>query len=485
MANFHSGTPLVQLPAFSPAWQPDLFGPVDEASLYHDSDRWGFFSLLYAADNGKDKYQRTYPLVKLAWVIEHADPSRDTWISQGEFLKFNRRVVNLLRIGVCFADLDTYKSPVLAGVSPAARASLLIDYCDGEGIPIPSVVLDSGRGLCAKWILRPVVSRRALPYWNAVQQQLLKRLHRFGGDFGARDASRVLRLVGVVNTKSGTACRVLHVAERDGAPISYELDHLGDALFPISRAEIRRRREERRERPQEDRESREARSLRLVPGTGSVANLRSFSGPRLAWDRLLDLRHLLELRYGDGPVDEGLRMKFLFWELNFLLLSGATNPAGMWHEAAELARRIDPSWGYGSAELGTLFRKAKQFAAGEKVEFGGREYPALYTPRNDTLIQIFEITDAERHQLATIVSADEARRRDAERKRARRARAGVAREVERQELAQTIVRLRDVEKMTWRQIESQVPVSVGKAFALYAAFKKASVLLGGVGDFAV
>ena len=69
-----SNASLIQLPAdaqpsvLERAWQPDLFGAVDEASLYHDADRWGFFSLLYASESGdgRRKYQRAYPLVKLA-----------------------------------------------------------------------------------------------------------------------------------------------------------------------------------------------------------------------------------------------------------------------------------------------------------------------------------------------------------------------------------------------------------------------------------
>ena len=489
MADFRREFAATQLPS-QRAWQPDLFGAVDEASLYHDPTRWGFFSLLHASESGdgRRKSQRTYPLVKLPWVIDRVDPQRDTWISQAEFAKFNRRLVNLLRLGVCFVDLDTYRSE-LGGLSAHAQASLLLDYCDSEGIPVPSVVLHSGRGLYAKWILSPAVGRRALPYWNAVQTQLVTRLARFGADFGARDGSRVLRLVGVVNARSGTVCRVLHVNERDGQPITYEIDSLGDCLFPLSREELRQRRQERRERREREevvaevgRRERGA-PLRLVPGNASLGNLRSFSGRQLAWGRLLDLRRLADLRYAGGPVREGERMKFLLWQLNFLLLSGATNALGLWHEAAEVARRIDPAWGYDSTELGTLYRKARQFAAGETVEFEGRQYPALYTPRNDTLINLFGITDTEQDEggLVTIVSRDVARQRDAARKREARARGRERREAERHELAKRIVRLRDEQNLTWRQIDAQVPVSIGKAFALYGVFKKASVLLGGVG----
>jgi len=74
--------------------------------------------------------------------------------------------------------------------------------------------------------------------------------------------------------------------------------------------------------------------------TAFMANLRGFSGRQLAWDRLEDLRKLDELR---GGLAEGERMRHLFWRINFLLLSGATNPTQMYHEAAALATEISPA----------------------------------------------------------------------------------------------------------------------------------------------
>ena len=33
-------------------------------------------------------------------MLEHLDPGRDTWIAQAEFARRNRRLVNLLRLGL-------------------------------------------------------------------------------------------------------------------------------------------------------------------------------------------------------------------------------------------------------------------------------------------------------------------------------------------------------------------------------------------------
>ena len=64
-----------------------------------------------------------------------------------------------------------------------------------------------------------------------------------------------------------------------------------------------------------------------------------------------------------------------------------------------------------SAELKTVYAKMKDYLAGKTVEFNGRTYPALYTPTNDTLINVFGITNEEQKELKTIIDGTEHRRR--------------------------------------------------------------------------
>lgn len=380
-----------------------------EAEQYHDINRHGFFSLLVGSPTGKR--QDSYRLSQMPVVLSMLDHGRDTWLSQAEFIRPNRRVVNLARIGLLFADLDTYRMPAISGRSPDQLAASVLYHCADEGVPTPSLLVFSGRGIQAKWFLDRPLPRQALPRWNACQRHLVDRLAALGADPAAKDASRVLRLVDTVNSKSGEVCRVAHVENGpDGQPVRYSFDYLAEMLLPVARWDIETQRQERIER----------RQLQLVPG-GRSSNLRGFSGRQLAWDRLEDLRRLAELR---GGVIEGERMLHLFWRLNFLLLSGATNSTQMYHEAAALARELDTGWSYRSAELMTLYSKAKAHEAGERVEFAGRQFAPLYTPRNDTLINLFQITDDEQRELRTLISRDMAKGRDRERHTARRRAAG-------------------------------------------------------------
>ena len=367
-----------------------------EPSFYHmDAEtqpRVGYFSLLFYRPQADRKRQRSYPLTMLPTVLDKLDPTIDTWISQAEFWRPNRRLVNLSRVGLLFIDLDTYRVRGLHRRSADELTRLALLFCSEEGLPAPSVILYSGRGLQIKWLLECAVPAQALLRWNACQRQLVERLAPLGADPGARDASRVLRVEHTINSKSGELCVTTHVAGSPSAPLRYNFEYLCEELLPVSRDHLEQARKTRTTNRQKKKRS----GLALTPN-------------RLAWDRLHDLRTLAQLR---GGYQEGERMRHLHWQLNFMLLSGATHSGQMWYEAGEIARQIDPRWGYGNSELSTLYAKAKQMQVGEWVEFQGRRYPPLYTPRNDTLINLFEITDEEQRQLKTIVSKDISRERD-------------------------------------------------------------------------
>lgn len=380
----------------------------DEHHLYHQPDRYGFFAIRSADSTGVMR-ERSYPLPRLDTVLQLLPRDRDSQLSQAEFVVPNRRIVNLARVGLLFVDMDCYKLNLL----PEQAMSRVLFACDDHRIPYPSIVIHSGRGIYAKWILKSALPRHALPRWNRVQSELVRALSFVGADAGAKDASRVLRIVGTVNTKSGEICRVLRITPCfDGQPIRYDFEYLCDRILPLSRRDLERERKEPKERP----------AVRLVH-SGSTSGLHRFSGRQLAWHRLEDLRRLAELR---GGVQEGWRMLFMFWSLNFLLLSGATNSQQMFHEAKALAHEIGFLDGWSLSDLGTLYRKAKDFESGKRIEHDGREYPPLYTPRNQTLLDVFKITPGEERQLRTIVSEDVAAERHRERETERRRAAGAS-----------------------------------------------------------
>lgn len=482
---------------------------LDEASLYHPHDigNRGFFALLWRdprrtaaaldrldertrlqrqrvlAEHAGDEAaqlearealarrkpfspvrQRSYRIESLPRILQALDPALDTWISQAEFRAPNRRTVNLLRVSLCFVDLDTYKIPALAERSPEALAAALRYHCAEEGLPPPSLIIYSGRGLQAKWLLTRPLPSRAVIRWSEVQRALGQRLKPLGADAQARDASRVLRLVNTVNTRSGEMASVISVTEgEDGEPLRYGFEYLAECCLPRSRAEQRAFLEADWEAGRRSRPARQGKERRRPIEGGESEGLQRLSGKRLAWDRLEDLRLLCRLRGWDTTgVPQGTQTLMLFWQINFLLLSEAVHPQHMWQEARELAARL-PGWSKDlNSTLGTLYRKALEFEAGQEFEFQGRRYPALYTPKNPTLIELFAITPEEERQLTTVVSREEAARRHAERERERRRSAGAASRqsyLESAEQRRATARLLRTQGKSLRDIAAEMQVS--------------------------
>lgn len=404
-----------------------FFDSQTEAQLYHNVKNQGFFSILSKHKN--TKHQNSYKLPMMAEIIKLLPKDRDTWLSQAEFFKPNRRIINLSQISLLFVDVDCYN----VNLKPKEALAAILNHCDEIDLPHPSIAIDSGRGLQLKWLLDKPIPRHELPKWNAAQAALVDIFVPVGGDHNAKDASRVLRLVGTVNSKSGEYARVIYTNENHGHDLkrhdfeylcefinadlaqfidkkSFEFNHPYTVEEQISIADEREKRQKNYEARQKNKQN-----FKLIEGKNN--GLKRFSGRQLAWHRVEDIRKLVQIR---GGVTHGQSMTTLFWSLNFLLLSGATNSSQMYYEAAALCRE----YGFGeftrSDELSTLYAKAKSFGAGEKIKFNGREYPALYTPKNQTLIDAFEITDIEQKQLRTIICKDIKNERHRERERTRK-----------------------------------------------------------------
>lgn len=371
----------------------ELFEPGE----YIDQRGPGYFSIL-SKPYGRAR-QDSYELELLPTVVECVNPEIDTWITQATFSQPNRRCVNALAVGLLFADLDTYHVPNLASRGPEEQARLLAGFCAEEGIPLPSLVLFSGRGLQPKWLLTEAVPAADLTAWNAAQLALTRLLEPFAADGSAKDISRVLRLDRTTNTKSGERCRIVYTSSGVETVLArYDFAEIAENLTA--------RFAEPEPMPQ--------RSGTIRPRLARIHTQR-LSLQRLNWYRLYDLRDLWTMR---GGVPEGFRELTLFWELNFLLRAEPCRLAEIWKEAEALASQIDAGGGwYANSDLGTVYRKASEMRDGATTVYQGREYPPLYTPRNQTLIDLFRITSDEERSLRTIISRTERERRRREKRR--------------------------------------------------------------------
>ena len=401
--------------------QLSLFGGVDEAELYHTAESRSYVAICTQNIDGKFHQWCVKPDM-LSAHLALLEPASDmnVWISQGEFSRPNRRIVNLTRMGVCFLDLDTYKRTDTKSLTRDQVLAKIQSLCASAGIPPPSLVIFSGQGYQIKWLLSCYLPREALVRWNVVQEQLVKLFEPLGADPGAKDAARILRLVGTTNLKSGKRVEVVYAQPSpQGGTVAVDFELLARLLLPLDR-------QRKSSKPTATKTAGDT-PFELVPNeaTGRKNSLLKGINTRvLAWDRLHDLRKLAELR---GGIGEGMRNTYLLVVACQMALSGLIYPQNFRSEVRALQAEIsnDPKWLKDRDLLGSLQARVDAHYKREKIEYNGRELTPIYTYRTATIISLLAITQDEQQQLKTLISAGLATERNTVRERAKRRAAGV------------------------------------------------------------
>ncbi|MGL5558446.1 MULTISPECIES: DNA-binding response regulator [Peptostreptococcaceae] len=290
------------------------------------------------------------------------------YISQNTFYKPQRRIENIKELRAVYIDIDCYNSKY---TKDAVQYFLEHDLY-GCKIPRPNYLIDSGRGLYYIVLIKPVPSM-ALPLWYAVQRYLFNTLKEFGADANALDPTRVLRIVGTMNSKSGTSVKVL-----DEYDYEYSLREIQEEYLP----EISPKKKKSKGRPKK-----------------MVSLFTEYS---LYYSRLMDISKICELRNYDV---EGHREVILFLYRYY--------SACFTEDTEEALRR--------ALELNSMFIKPlPENEVIRDTKSATKAYEnRLYKYTNTKLIQILDITLDEQQYLKTIISGKEKYRRCAEDKKAK------------------------------------------------------------------
>lgn len=404
------------------------FGPVQQIQALHPANgrsggrRYGTVSFAQRRwDGNKHWHEFTVDVAEARDVAENMireDDPTDIYVSQHSF--FGRRLIaRLAALGACYVDLDYITRAAWAGRSPAAVLGAVQMTLEDEGLPQPSYVLNSGRGLLAVW-LHELLPRAALPRWNLIQQTLAEVLKPYGADKRALDAARVFRLAGSINSKAEWDRRTVGMIWCQGspeAPNRYVFDSLADEVLPFTRGELVLLRSERAKRrgSGQDRHVVPTRHLTAATYWGTVLD---------------DLQRLRAHRSPEGALPTGQRDAWLFCAAN--AMSWLAPEAVMRREITALA---DEAAGWTERHtrerLGTVMRRARDAAAGKTITFNGRDVDARYRMRSATIVDWLGIEPAEQRDAGLRVLIDEDRRRELTTERGRecrRRRGAVSRE---------------------------------------------------------
>ena len=216
------------------------------------------------------------------------------------------------------------------------------------------------------WIINAVPSK-ALPLWKAVQEYLYNQLKYFGADRQALDATRILRVPGSINSKSKTVVNIL-----DEYEYIYDLREIQNGFLP----ELK---------PYEKRKGRPSK-------INYIYRERS-----LYYGRIQDIIKLCELREYDL---KGHRELILFL-YRYYLCSFTEDIEKVLNDALE---------------LNSMFRQAlserEVIRTTRSAERCYLDKNKQYKYKNETLIELLEITEEEQKYMTIIISKKEYKRRE-------------------------------------------------------------------------
>ena len=378
----------------------------EEASRYHEpllDSGPAFFSWNYRLADPDEHgrrwmQQRCFPVSELEFVIgqiaDRPDLRReDHYISQCEFWRRNRRFVSLRCMASLWLDVDLQCSTYDANTADFWTRQFL-GSCNLRGLLEPSLIVWSGRGLHAKWVLDQALPRMAYPRWKTSMDYLADRVAHDAADegwpvdFSALDASRILRVVGTYNSKCGGSVLLTHQGP------SYEFDYLCSSILPYSREQVAEFRADAKARKAAQRQWAEwdanraraaAQGRRIILPGDSYSAVGIQAARELHDHRLMVLRRIAAAR---GGIPEGLRNEWLWIAANSLAWV-CGDAVQLQYEIPALAREMLHNYPAeeARASASSVHRRKTQ----------GRK--GLYRMTNATLAARLRLTDDEAEQL--------------------------------------------------------------------------------------
>ena len=289
---------------------------------------------------------------------------KDVYISQNTFNNRSRKLIHLKELKALYIDIDCYK----VNLSKEATKYFLENDLYGQ-IPIPNMLIDSGRGLYYIIFLENTMAED-LPKWQLIERYLYEKLKDLGADNRALDATRVLRVTGTVNSKNNELVKVI-----DTYDYQYTLDEIIENYIP----EVI---EDRKEKQKPKGERKKGRKKKFV----SLFNLYN-----LYYTRFMDIKKLVEIRNHEMT---GYRETTLFLLRYFMNVYHNCDDDLVMKEILEINNSFTEP-----LEKDEVFKATLSGAT--------RATENVYKYSNDKLIKLLDITPLEQKQMATIISKSE------------------------------------------------------------------------------
>lgn len=370
-------------------------------------------------------------------VVEEFEGKEDIYITPNTMYIPKRKSSNVRQFRALFQDMDI----VQLGFEKAETVYMIWGlYYEGK-IPKPTMIIDSGRGIHVYWRIENA------PYgawntWQELQDYLYYQLKHIGADKKATDSARVLRLPNTINSKNNSDCKVLYIDE----DTTYSMYDLREEYLNYKPKSTQLK----------FHEAKTGTSTKVIPN-------KFFNSYSLHLARIDDVETLCKLRNYDIKGNRNAILHcYAYWkgitirdedslrEDVYSLNSAFIEPLKATEVDAILRcvpKAIDKFIAY---EQGLRSGEVKRVTKGMRDKGG-------YWYKNETLIEIFDITVEEGRQLKTIISTEEKYyRNNKRRKESRRNENGLTnKQQELKDLRKQIFELRE-KRFTTKEIAKKL-----------------------------
>lgn len=395
---------------------PDLPGVKGKVSLMRVSQ----------GSDGEHRWE-----TKVVTVSELATSDALLWATHISMQRFygSRGSTSLVQLQNLIADVDCHDRAEFRGLAPEEMAGILIERLRIANKPLPSYILFSGRGLHLVWLHQPLQAtpgvtgrHRAVQRWmhGPAEGKASKTVRTKGGtrlqdpevisheetmaavwrgtglDRGAVDTSRVLRLAGSYNGKSGKVARL--VWPSSWADVErHDFEDLASAFLPFTRDQMDALKAERQAEYEIREARRQARRAEAeaagIPVVEDMAPVRRISGGY--WPSVVQALDAVRIMWGGTP-DIGKRDLWAFLSACALAQSeGGT--------AASWAARLAGPAGLPEAELrtslGALESILGRHETGETRDHKGVERPVMYVYSKARMLSLLGLNDVSEETL--------------------------------------------------------------------------------------
>lgn len=347
----------------------DFTMTLDEYSetMYPKGNEGGFVAV--ATKNNDGFIQEVVPISK--WTNK-VQLDTNCYVSINTFYRPERRIRSVRHLNAFFVDVDYYN----ANVSKDDVIQAIEFYIQTERIVEPTFIIDSGQGLYIIWKIEdvPGIYKQTKALYDLIQNYIYKLFKEYGADSSARDIARVLR---VPNTYHEKANKYVEVNYFNSEAV-YTMSMFQEYVDPF---EIYRNDKIKNSKKKPKRKN----TIKHLYNAYTLSKARSNDIEKLCYIRNYSL--------------QGMRNNILFVYHYYMLQIHRNEQVAFYHTLNLNDKFVDPL----SERDVKSYVQSSVRAYHEHVEDNNKGY----NYKNETLIELYNITAVEQKQLKTIISQRE------------------------------------------------------------------------------